>query len=175
MTSYDDLWDEIDSRRAPATTTERHLPAFVYGTLRSGEGNWSWCLQGRTIAEMPATLTGARMWSNGGFPFVYMDESVKTDVVVGELMYIPEHLFAEVLRDLDGLEGYRGPGNEFNLYDRKVVTVTTEDGEQVEAYTYLVSERIYEDRLRDSDPSIRIASGDWLAYVNASRGNHTLV
>jgi gamma-glutamylcyclotransferase (GGCT)/AIG2-like uncharacterized protein YtfP len=168
-TSYDDLWDEIDTQRAPATTTERHLPAFVYGTLRNGEGNYSWCLSGRTLAEQPATLSGARMWSNGGFPFVSMKDAEDNHVVVGELMYIPENLFADVLRDLDSLEGYRGPGAASNLYDREIVTVTTADGEQVEAYTYLVSERIYTDRLRECDPSIVIGDGDWIAYIAERR------
>lgn len=167
MTStYEDLYDEVDARRAPATTTERHLPAFVYGTLRNGCGNYEWCLKGRTLTEEPATLTGARMWSNrGSFPFVSTNDSAETDVVVGELMCIPESLFADVLRDLDGLEGYRGPGVASNLYDRKIVTVTTDDGEQVEAYTYIVSQNIYDSRLRNSDPSELVDSGDWLTYL----------
>lgn len=170
MTSYTDLYDEIDARRTPATTTERHLPAFVYGTLRATCGNYEWCLKGRTESEKPATLTGARMWSNGGmFPYVSMSDATEANVVVGELMYIPENLFAEVLRDLDGLEGYRGENNAYNHYDRKIVTVTTADGEQVEAYTYLVSERIYDSRFRECDPSIVITSGDWLTHTAQKR------
>lgn len=171
MTSYSDLYDEIDARRTPATTTERHLPAFVYGTLRNGCGNWDWCLKGRTESEKPATLAGARMWANGGmFPYVSMSDATEANVVVGELMYIPENLFAEVLRDLDGLEGYHAEGHTYNHYDRKIVTVTTDDGEQVEAYTYLVSQRIYDSRLRDGDPSGLITSGDWLTHTAQKRG-----
>lgn len=170
-TSYEDLYDEIDARREPTTTTERHLPAFVYGTLRRNQGNWSWCLQGRTIAEVPATLNTARMWSNGGFPFVSMTDATDAHVVVGELMYIPENLFADVLNDLDSLEGFYGEGNPRNMYDRKIVTVTTADGEQVEAYTYLVSPDLYVRRVLGDDlveglPLVE--SGDWLAHRAAT-------
>ena len=144
----------------------RVLPAFVYGTLRPGLGNHSWALAGRTTSEVPATLSGARMFDNNrSFPFVTMSDSTESDVVVGNLMYIHEDLFVDVLADLDGLEGFRGEGEPSNLYDRKVVTVTLSDGSQAEAYTYLVADRLYESRIKHSPV---IASGDWLAHLSAT-------
>ena len=74
-------------------------------------------------------------------------------------MVINPDLYDDVVNDLDGLEGYYGPGYPGNMYDRVLVTVTTADGDQVEAYTYLVASALYERRVRSLPV---IASGDWL-------------
>lgn len=133
------------------------LPVFVYGTLRSGEGNWRWALAGRTVSETPAVLDGAAMYDQGGFPFVARSE---TGRVIGDLMVIEDTCYDEVLSALDSLEGYRGPGQS-NMYDRETVTVTTADGIQVQAYTYVVSPRLFEDRVCRLP---RIENGDWIAH-----------
>jgi gamma-glutamylcyclotransferase (GGCT)/AIG2-like uncharacterized protein YtfP len=142
-------------------------PVFVYGTLRAGEGNYSWALAGRTTREIAATLPNAVMHdNNGGFPFVTMADATPENVVVGDLMWINPDEYAAVVRDLDGLEGYHGPDHKYNMYDRVLVTVTTETGEQVEAYTYLVAEALFESRVY-SLPVVE--SGDWVAYSRARR------
>lgn len=150
------------------TTTDlnRVLPVFTYGTLRVGEGNWSWALRGKTISNEVATLTGARMFDNVGFPYVTMTDSVESDIVVGDLFYIRDDLYTQVVADLDGLEGFRGEGLTSNLYDRKIVTITTATGEQVEAYTYLVGADMYERRVRDYPV---IVGGNWLERLAQSR------
>ena len=138
------------------------LPVFVYGTLRSGEGNWSWALCGRTASEQVATLTGVQMFDQGGFPYVMRSDN-PDETVVGDLMQIEPALFGQVMADLDRLEGFT-PGSRFNLYNREVVTVTTEDGKTHDAYVYIVAtER--EERVRQSCP--RIESGDWIAFDGA--------
>lgn len=157
---------ETPTATTTATDLNRVLPAFVYGTLRKDQGNWSWALKGRTTSDEVATLTGAQMFSGSGFPFVSMTDAAESDVVVGDLFYIDSALFPAVVRDLDGLEGFRGEGVAFNMYDRKVVTVTTASGEQVEAYTYLVSADLYERQVRNNPV---VGSGDWLTYI-AERG-----
>jgi gamma-glutamylcyclotransferase (GGCT)/AIG2-like uncharacterized protein YtfP len=141
------------------TPTTPTTPVFVYGTLRSGEGNYSWALAGKTASETRATLTGAVMHDNGGFPFVTMLDATETNQVIGDLMYINPDDYFLVMNSLDGLEGYRGPGNPGNMYDRVLVTVTTEDGTEVEAYTYLVASDLYEYRVSRLPV---IDSGDWL-------------
>lgn len=142
-----------------------NLPFFCYGTLRTGEGNYHWSLEGKTFREVPATLTGVKMLDNhGGFPFVTTIDAPADGTVLGDLMYVPADLYDGIQRRLDALEGYRGPGNPHNMYDREIVTVTTIDGEQVEAYAYLTSPRLYHDHVKDLP---LIESGDWVAYSRA--------
>lgn len=133
------------------------LPVFVYGTLRNGQGNYGWALNGRTTAELLASLDDADMFGIGrGFP--YVADGIGT--VIGELMYIgPEH-FTDVLADLDRLEGYSGPGLH-NHYDRLIRSVRLDEGTAVDAWVYLLGpERA--SRLTEED---RIVTGDWLAQA----------
>lgn len=148
-----------------STTMTTQTPIFVYGTLRTGQGNYAWALANRTTNEQRATLSGAIMHdNNGGFPFVTTIDASPAHVVVGDLMDIAPDQYEDVVNALDGLEGYHGPNYPGNMYDRVLVTVTTETGEQVEAYTYLVASDLYERRV--SRLPI-IASGDWMDVVRA--------
>lgn len=142
------------------------LPVFVYGTLRTGQGNYNWALAGRTLHETPATLSGARMYDNNrGFPFVTTLDADPTDTVTGDLMVLDPDGYRDVMRDLDGLEGYFGPGSAMNMYDRVTVTVTTADGTRVQAHTYLVAPGLYQRRVRHLP---RVEYGDWLAYLHGT-------
>lgn len=134
-----------------------NVPFFVYGTLRPGEGNYSWSLKGNTTREERATLTGGAMYNAGGFPYVIRDESADTKVV-GEVCWVTDEAYAEVESALNHLEGYYGPGYR-NHYDRESVTVTLDSGEQVQALVYLVPEHNKKRIVAQCD---LIASGDWL-------------
>ena len=136
-----------------------YLPVFVYGTLRTGEGNWQWALQGKTVSDAQATLAGVQMYDQGGFPFVMRGEDA-SETVVGDLMEIEPDLYDKVMGSLDSLEGYT-PGSRFNLYDRDIVTVTTADGIEHRAYVYLVAKQ-REGSVRAGCP--RIESGDWIDF-----------
>lgn len=144
-------------RNLTADLVERP-PVAVYGTLRHvdgpGGGNYWHFLHGKTIAEQPGTVSGARMYDYGGFPFVRLVES-KEELVVVEVMSLDPGRYDEILAAMDRLEGYRPNGG--GLYDRKTVTVDV-DGEQVEALMYVVGERM--SKQVESLPVIR--SGDWL-------------
>lgn len=112
---------------------------FVYGTLREGEGNWAWALQGRSkkLGEetLPADYT---MVSLGGFPAVSLDGS---SPVVGEVYEVDD----EVFQSIERLEGYP------SLYDR--VEVQTKYGA---AWMYIMRElRANRDVIDD---------GDWIKY-----------
>lgn len=133
---------------------DAYLPVFVYGTLRRGGGNHGWLLDGQTVREARAVLTGARMWDYGGFPFVTLSAD-PDDVVVGELMWIPVDRYQAVLRRLDGLEGYRGPGRQ-NLYDRVLATVPAGDAD-VRCWVYIAGDA---ERVTGLP---RVQSGDWFA------------
>jgi gamma-glutamylcyclotransferase (GGCT)/AIG2-like uncharacterized protein YtfP len=138
------------------------LPFFVYGTLRRDCGNHGWALDGRTSSERPATMPGAVMHDNGGFPYVTLDPT--GDTVLGEVMVVPDEHYADVLSDLDGLEGYH-PDRADNHYDRIIVTVTLADGSTMRAYTYVVAPR-YAARLSLLPV---ISDGDWKQHAATRR------
>lgn len=143
--------------------TDKHLPFFVYGTLRNPnganpQGNYRWALAGRTTQEQTATLDNAIMHANGtAFPFVRHGDEFDGKVV-GEVMHVSAENFPSVLDDLDSLEGYR-PSRAGNLYERTIVTVTLDSGEQVQAYTYQPSAASYATRIHALPV---IESGDWM-------------
>lgn len=111
----------------------KQLPAFVYGTLRNGFGNYERLLKGRTVAEH-AAITKGTMFSVGGFPALIneFEQPIK-----GELMYIEPEKYEEVLRSLDWLEGYDRRDPKRSMYLREKVQVWNEStGQMVEAWVY---------------------------------------
>lgn len=133
-------------------------PVFVYGTLRHGQGNYRHLLAGRTNREEHgATLPNHQMWSIG-IPFVLDGDGT----VHGDLMYLSPSTYAATLRDLDRLEGYKGPGLKSNMYERVTRPVTLANGEVVEAYVYHASDRR---AVHGFDPNTLVPSGDWVAHV----------
>jgi gamma-glutamylcyclotransferase (GGCT)/AIG2-like uncharacterized protein YtfP len=133
----------------------KDIPVFVYGTLRNSEGNYQYILQGRTVAEEPAVLDGAAMYSNGGFPYVV---SADDGQVVGELMHLDPQARPETMQRLDQLEGYRG-ADEFNHYERNLVQVKDSEGSMVTAWAYLAEGSVAE-RAKQLEP---VPDGDWIA------------
>jgi gamma-glutamylcyclotransferase (GGCT)/AIG2-like uncharacterized protein YtfP len=112
-------------------------PFFVYGTLKRGEPNYARLLDGRTASEVPATLAAAALYDFGPYPFLVREDDLLRpgDVVQGELVELPDGLYAAALAELDGLEGYV-EGGLSNLYEREVCTVSTADGPRL-AYVYV--------------------------------------
>ncbi|MGW7291551.1 gamma-glutamylcyclotransferase family protein [Streptomyces xiamenensis] len=133
------------------------LPFFVYGTLRAGQRHYAWTLRGRTTREEPALLAGAMLYEGPGFPYAVAvpdgghamsPARGARATITGELMYVPEPAFGEVLATLDRLEG---PD-----YDRLVVRLLN----GTRAWTYLAAEPLAT-RLRTTGTPI--PGGDWLA------------
>lgn len=113
-------------------TTARY-PMFVFGTLRSGQCNHH-LLQGRYDKRLQARLYGyARV------------EPLMIDVredgcVTGELFFLSEAAYEQAMVDIDDLESL--PPGKFigEWYERKVVTVSTSEGE-FEAWAYVKPRR----------------------------------
>lgn len=144
-----------DLATTPDTGTATNLPFFVYGTLRHGEGNYYGQLVGRTTREALGTVDGFLMLGRKAhFPFALAASDDYT--VTGEVMWINDDLYDQVLESMDTLEGYT-PGGNMNLYDRQVVTVETGDG-PVKAWMY-VSMLPVEYFIETNTPII--PSGDW--------------
>ncbi|SEM72534.1 gamma-glutamylcyclotransferase family protein [Streptacidiphilus jiangxiensis] len=137
-------------------TTDRQLPVFVYGTLRSGQGNYRHILAGHTTSERPAVLHGYKLLDSG-VPFAVTGEGHR---VVGEVMDVESSTWAEVLYRLDGLEGYHGREDN-SLYVRAVRRVELADGSEIDAYVYLASQSTLSGRWLTRAPEV--PGGDWLA------------
>jgi gamma-glutamylcyclotransferase (GGCT)/AIG2-like uncharacterized protein YtfP len=139
----------------PVTTDGEPLPFFVYGTLRPGEHNHDRFLRGGTCAEEPALLSGAVLYQGPGYPYAVGGEGT----VTGELVTAAPARYQALLRTLDLLEDYYGPGDPRNDYVRVVREVRTARG-AVAAWVYLAADAVA-GRLRER--GIPIPGGDWAA------------
>lgn len=99
------------------------MKVFVYGTLKQGHGNH------RVLGDSPLLTTAKTsanytMFNTGGFPAVIPEG---TTTIQGEVYEVDETTFPR----LDRLEGYP------RMYDREVITVTDDEGQQHDAWIYL--------------------------------------
>lgn len=113
----------------------KQLPFFLYGTLRPGFLRHD-AISYAVKKLIPGVLPGASMRyvPAGGFPYV-KESNNKEDKIIGEVCYVSPAYFKNVLADLDAIEGYV-EGKDGNLFERKIVTVQTDQGE-VECICYL--------------------------------------
>jgi gamma-glutamylcyclotransferase (GGCT)/AIG2-like uncharacterized protein YtfP/cation transport regulator ChaC len=118
---------------------------FVYGTLRKGESNHG-LLGNSPCVSMLAQVNGIMVDTGYGYPAMTQG----TDKVCGEIYEID----AETLLLIDGLEGFNGPGDSRNLFERVATTAYTDRGE-VQVLVY-VSNQFPSDAF--------IPFGDWKLY-----------
>lgn len=144
----------------PTTHTETQMPVFVYGTLRSGQGNYAHILRGNTTKERSAVMYG-HMLLGRGIPFAVQRPGRK---VVGELMDVRPDVWPTVIMMLDQLEGYHGPSS-YNTYDRAIREVVLNEGGTVSAYVYLAADPA-DSWLTGAD---EIPGGDWVAHASWTR------
>ena len=112
----------MDDRKRPCVF-------FVYGTLKRGEcREHAWPCPPESIAT---GTTCGRLYDLGEYPAM----TPGNDEVVGELWRITADGMSETLRVLDAIEDYR-PGNDANLYERRVVECRDDRGQTLLAYTY---------------------------------------
>lgn len=105
---------------------------FVYGTLKVG-GRFADQFDSLRKGCENAFLKGGLYSVHGSFPAMLLDGDVK---IKGELHTFSEEEMPAILERMDRIEGYGGPGNEFNLYNRVEVTVVTEAGAEEKAIAY---------------------------------------
>ncbi|SFQ15344.1 Uncharacterized conserved protein YtfP, gamma-glutamylcyclotransferase (GGCT)/AIG2-like family [Salibacterium halotolerans] len=130
-------------------------PVFVYGTLRRGLHNYERLLSGRTEEERRAVITG-RLYAadHGRFPCLVKEGNT---IVQGDIMYIQNDKYDDVLEDLDRLEGYDEGDTAGSEYVRDIVTVTDERGREIEAHTYYWNQ--------PAGLGEHITSGDWVTWL----------
>lgn len=137
------------------------LPLFVYGSLLRGH-QYHRMVGGSTLAVRPAVLPGAALYDAGPYPYAVLGGG---DQVHGELVYVRPEDYGTVLTALDGLEGFLGPGDPANDYDRLARTVLEDGTRPVSAWVYVAAPA----REREVRAMPRVPGGDWAGYVSARR------
>lgn len=154
------------ARNTPNTREWVQTPLFVYGTLRRGQHNYARLLAGYTVSELPATITGMRLYSVGAFPV--MTEGDPAHMVYGEWMIVHPLFYHRVLEQLDHLEGYNpaaeAAGLQPGLYRREKRRVQLEGGGEALAWLYIGNPAELA-RL----PHAEIPSGDWVIHIATRR------
>ena len=81
----------------------KQLPFFVYGTLRKMFHNHGFIANAFKDVE-EAKINGVLTYENG-LPWAYKTEHIE-DIIKGELYTMSDHVYPDVLRVLDNLEGH---------------------------------------------------------------------
>ncbi len=140
----------------------RHLPMFVYGTLRRGQGNYGLVARA-TVAEFDAVALDHMLYVVG-LPYA-ADRPGST--VTGELMVIASADYETVLARLDRLEGFRPDAPERSHYVRVPRPVRYRDAagrwRPRQAWMYHGGPEVLA-RLTEADV---LPGGDWLAACAA--------
>ena len=123
------------------------VDVFVYGTLRMSGSNHD-LVKKFIINSLPYQIRGS-LYNVGMYPALVLGDT--NGIVSGERITIPEH----ILVNLDRLEGFFGPGDQHNLYDR--ILHTDENGSRFYVYTWTF-EKIAAKGLK------LIESGDWISF-----------
>lgn len=136
-------------------------PFFVYGTLMSGFRNERRLLQSEVALRHTAVLKGASLWHLPDVNYPSMQEG--DSQVFGELIWLKD--FRRVTPELDLLEGYVGPTDNFEYIRKATAVEDLETGETVWAYTYWS----LHDLANLEPPAIAIPSGDWRAFMTQNQ------
>lgn len=135
------------------------LPFFVYGTLRPGQINWYLYFQDRAIHVFAATIFGHKLYHKNG---AYLCEAEPSSKVFGNMVYLQEEGYDELMPELDIMEEYDPIANDGH-YVRVIKTAcyVDADGEEkcVRAWIYQAGPQAVS-RLTEADV---VKSGDWLA------------
>ena len=111
-------------------------PIFTYGTLKKGFSNHR-ILDGK-YDNMEKGVTKGVLYNVACFPaLIHGEEAVK-----GEIFYISDESYNQVVRSMDWLEGYDQDYLKDSMYIREIVEVEKEDGNKIECYTYIWNESI---------------------------------
>ena len=128
---------------------------FVYGTLMQGMENHS-LLAPYVKTLFPATLQGRLAHlTQEGYPMLFSG----IETVQGELVDLTDEAAALAL--LDPLEGFIGPGEPQNLYERCQLMATDRQGKAMEAWVYICPPAAESRWWATGEP---VANGDWRAF-----------
>ena len=133
-----------------------YLPVFAYGTLMKGWDNYKRYVQPYPHQAIPAETAGELYHLPMGYPGLLAGQGP----VRGVCLFFPAEVYEQALYGLDDLEAFFGPGDPRNEYERIVVAVRLDTGEEIRAYAYLFVDEEYARR-----EGKRVIDGDWHAYM----------
>jgi gamma-glutamylcyclotransferase (GGCT)/AIG2-like uncharacterized protein YtfP len=101
------------------------LKVFVYGTLKVG-GKFAKNFDDVRVSVKPGTIKGTLFNIHKSFPGLVLEGDTE---IAGE---VHEYTNAKAVgRSLDRIEGYGGPDNKDNLYDKADIEVKTAEGTEI--------------------------------------------
>ena len=114
---------------------------FVYGTLKEGRPLDRKVFADLRLSVNPATIKG-KIYHLNWYPGIKLGKGTAH----GEIHEFHEKEMKDVITLMDRIEGYReGSDEKGNLFNRRIVKATLEDGEEVDAYAYEYNGKV-EDR-----------------------------
>ena len=138
---------------------------FVYGSLMQGMEN-HFLLAPYVKTVNPATVRGRLLELTGeGYPMLFSGD----EIVHGELVHLTD--VATALALLDPLEGFVGPGDLRNYYERCLVAVTDQQGGEVNAWVYLCPPQAEARCWAAGEP---IVSGNWRTVIAQGQARHKI-
>ena len=139
------------------------LPFFVYGTLLPGQPNdFYW--KSDVLRTEPAVYLGANMFAFPHFPMI-TETGDQSKQIKGELIWVDESRYIDVLQQIDFLEGFDPSAKEKSIYQRLKRDVVFEQGKKEEAWIYIGS--------ADFVSGLpQISSGDWVDYLHNKTDPH---
>lgn len=126
---------------------------FVYGTLRGAVGHPMHELLDRHASRVAGGRLQARLYAVDGYPGAVLSNA-SGDQVTGELLRIDDDA---LLARLDDYEECSARFPEPHEYRRERVTIRTDSGEAITAWTYLYN--------RGTASLAPIPSGDYLDWL----------
>lgn len=129
---------------------------FVYGTLMKGMDN-DHLLEPYVVKREVGYIQGKLYHL---LPHGYPALTVKdlANPIKGELVEIKNSLAAITV--LDHLEGYQGLNHPQNLFNRVILPVRRENGEQIDAYVY-----VWQDEKQIARIGKLVTTGNWRSYM----------
>ena len=133
------------------------LKVFVYGSLRTGFFNYDKYLKGKVLSCKHGKVKGKLYdMPHKGYPAVISGD----DDIYGEIMEVSN--YEEVMNAVDKMEGYYGPNNENNEYNRIIVEVYNTDDNIIEkCYMY---EYALNDKEKFDKHSLYLDHGCWKTF-----------
>lgn len=145
-------------------------PVFVYGTLRSGQGN-SVLMDRARERDLPAVMRSASMYTkHWGFPYAKEDDD-PNESIVGEIVWLSDSPEGDDARAaLDYLEGFDSDfpsSSHYERVEREIEYLNPTNGtyETTKVWVYFARGTAAQSLL----PQDKLESGDWVAENRTRR------